>query len=291
MTSEIIISIILGVLGLVLGSFAGATVWRLRARQLEGDLSSGESVDELELKRLRPLIKPGLLHDRSRCLNCGHTLAWYDLVPVLSWVSTGGRCRYCRVPIGWFEPTIELATALIFVLSYLFWPYPLDGWHDVARLGLWLLAAVQLMILFFYDLKWFLLPDTPMRYLIATAAAMAILYLSANGWSNVWSLLGSVAILSGLYYLIWLISRGAWVGFGDVKLGLALAFILVDWRLALVALLGANLIGSLIVLPAMVIGRVRPDTKVPFGPLYIAGTMLALLFGGPVINWYLGLLI
>jgi prepilin signal peptidase PulO-like enzyme (type II secretory pathway) len=100
------------------------------------------------------------------------------------------------------------------------------------------------------------------------------------------SMAGSVVVLSGLYYLLWLISKGRWIGFGDVKLGLALALLLSDWRLALIALFGANLIGSLLVIPGMLTGRISRNAHVPFGPLLIAGTILAMLFGKQIIAWY-----
>src|SRR6478609_4310093 len=96
-------AVILGVFGLLFGSFAGASVWRLRAWQLVADKKAGdEDVDEAELKQLKPLTKATFRTDRSRCLHCGHELAWYDLLPLASWLSTGGKCRYCRKPIGYF---------------------------------------------------------------------------------------------------------------------------------------------------------------------------------------------
>ena len=93
------ILVIVAALGAVMGSFIGAQVWRVRARQLVEDKQAGEPVDTLELRRLKPLLMP-LKDDRSRCLSCGHELRWYDLLPVVSWLVTRGRCRYCRAPIG-----------------------------------------------------------------------------------------------------------------------------------------------------------------------------------------------
>src|SRR3954468_7466811 len=93
---QLLICVTLMILGLCLGSFAGATVWRLRARQLVEDKAEGEKVDGKEYKKLLPLTQTTTATDRSRCLHCGHTLAWYDLLPLVSWVSTKGRCRYCH---------------------------------------------------------------------------------------------------------------------------------------------------------------------------------------------------
>ena len=101
-----------------MGSYAGATVWRLRARQLVEDKADGEKVDSKEYKKLLPLTQSTLANDRSRCLHCGHTLAWYDLLPLASWISTKGKCRYCGKKIGNFEPLMEIGTAIVFVAAF-----------------------------------------------------------------------------------------------------------------------------------------------------------------------------
>jgi leader peptidase (prepilin peptidase)/N-methyltransferase len=312
---HVTIMIILAGLGLCMGSFAGATVWRLRARQLAseekdlqelhdhkktGEVLSDEEIgyaEELrktksqrvsELKQLRPIIQPAR-QDRSRCLHCHHELSWYDLVPLVSWISTKGRCRYCRAPIGWFEPLMELGTAALFVISYVFWPEALDTTAAIAHFGLWLVAVVMLVILFAYDLKWFLLPDVIVFPLMAVGALVAILRITSSSdvASVLLSLMGSVLILSGLYWGLHRISKGQWVGYGDVKLGLALALLVGDWQLAFIALFAANLIGCLLVIPGMIVGKISRMTRVPFGPLLIAGAVIAILGGWDIVDWYM----
>lgn len=288
--------LILGVLtvfGLGFGSFAGATVWRLRARQLLEDKEAGEKISKSEFQKLQPLTKVTFSSDRSQCLHCHHQLAWYDLVPLVSWVSTGGKCRYCNKKIGWFEPAIELGVALIFVVSYVCWPQPLDSFLGVLQFGLWLIGCVGLAVLFAYDLRWFLLPNIVMFPLIAVAAMYAIISIiqAPDTVSAVFSLVVSIAILSGLYLLLWVTSKGKWIGFGDVKLGLVLALFLGDWRLAFVALFVANFIGCLLVIPGLVTGRLSRSTRVPFGPLLIVGGVVAMLAGQPIIDWYVSILL
>lgn len=283
-----IIALILAVVGLLFGSFAGATVWRLRARQLVEDKAAGEHVDEKEYKKLLPLTKASLRKDRSRCLHCHHTLAWYDLLPLVSWISTGGKCRYCRQSIGWFEPIIELGMALFFVVSFLAWPNPLTTAPQIAVFVLWLMAGVLLAILCAYDAKWFLLPNKVVWPLTVVATIVAIIRL-ATAFNTLGALVNlgiAIFILSGLYLIIWLVSKGRWIGFGDVKLGLALALLLGDWQLAFIALFAANLLGCLVVIPGMLAGKISRQTRVPFGPLLILGTVIALLWGGRVIAWY-----
>ena len=285
---QAVIAIILGLFGLLFGSFAGATVWRLRARQLAEDKAQGEHVEEKEFLQLKPLNEGTYTSkDRSRCLHCGHQLAWYDLLPLVSWVSLRGKCRYCHKSIGWFEPLMEVAMAGFFVVSYLVWPEALQGW-EVLRFALWLLIGVGLLILFAYDQKWFLLPDVVTFPLIGLASGMALIQVAQapNHLTAVWSVAGAVAILSGLYLLLWWVSRGRWVGFGDVKLGLVLALVLGDWVLAFVALFAANLIGCLVIIPGLVSKRLERTSRVPFGPFLILGMVVAFFVGQPVIDWY-----
>lgn len=274
-------------LGLALGSFSGAQVWRLRARQLIQDKKDGEEYDKSELKRLGPLAKAKASEDRSRCLYCNHTLAWYDLIPLVSWLSTGGKCRYCKKPIGKFEPLIELGTAVLFVTFFHYWVtlYPDGAWLGLA---FWGIMLTMFVILFAYDLKWFLLPDVVMLPLIGLAAVYAVFAIVTADAPLTLALntLGAVLILSGLYLGLWLLSKGMWVGFGDVKLGLALGLLLMDWQLALLTLLLANLIGTLIVLPGLITKKLSRQTHVPFGPFLILGFFISLFWGAGIIAWY-----
>lgn len=282
-------AIILGLFGLILGSFAGATVWRLRARQLIEDKAEGEEFDKHELKKLQPLTKRTLKNDRSQCLHCGHQLQWYDLIPLVSWVSTRGKCRYCHKPIGKFEPLIELGMAAVFVSSYIFWPYLLVSPLDWAQFALWLIACVMMTILFAYDFRWFILPDKVVFPLIVTSAVWALMYVfnSPLPIEMLINIAISVVILSGLYFALWLYSKGRWIGFGDVKLCIALALLVVEWPLAFLVLLLANLIGCFIVIPGMIMGKITRTTHVPFGPLLLLATFIAVLFGNSVIAWYM----
>ena len=290
--NQILICVVLAVVGLCMGSFAGATVWRLRARQLKDDKAAGEKVDGKEYKRLLPLTKTTVATDRSRCLHCGYTLAWYDLLPLVSWASTVGKCRYCHEKIGWFEPLMELGMALFFVGSFLLWPYMLFSVPQITAFVLWLVAGILLTILFAYDLRWFLLPNVVVFPLIGLGAVMAALHVvgAPDVPTALINLAVAIILLSGIYFVLYLVSKGRWIGFGDVKLGLALALLLGDWQLAFIALFAANFVGCIVVIPGMMAGKVTRKTHVPFGPLLIAGAIIAVLFGNPILNWYFSVL-
>ncbi|HEY0965215.1 MAG TPA: prepilin peptidase [Candidatus Saccharimonadales bacterium] len=286
----IIAYVVAGFLGLVMGSFAGAQVWRLRAHQLVEDKAEGEQYDKKELKRLLPLTKHTLKDDRSRCLHCHHELAWYDLLPLVSWLSTGGKCRYCKKSIGWFEPLMEIGTAAVFVAFYHHWvtSYGVESWP---LLVIWAVILVMMMILLAYDAKWFLLPDKIMFPLIGLSLIVAVwqIWTAAEPLTALGSTVGAVMLLGGLYLLLWLVSRGAWVGFGDVKLGLALGLLLGDWTLAFLTLFLANFLGLLVVLPGLVTKKMSRKTHVPFGPMLIVGFFIALFYGHSIIGLYVSL--
>lgn len=289
--NEVVVSVALIVFGAALGSFAAASVWRLRARQLVADKDAGEPYDRKQYKQLKKIIA-GPLKDRSQCLHCPYKLKWYDLIPVVSWLTLKGRCRNCHRPIGWFEFLMEVGVAAFFVVSYIFWPGGLQYPLDIAHFVLWLAAGVVMAMLFAYDLKWYLLPDK-LNIALATIG-LAIVAVSAAQTQNivgtVLTAAGSLAILSGLYGFLYFISRGKWVGFGDVKLGVGLALILVDWQLALLALFLANFIGCLIVIPLLAAKKLKKDSRIPFGPLLIAGAVASWFFGWAIIDWYFSLI-
>jgi leader peptidase (prepilin peptidase)/N-methyltransferase len=283
-----VIYVALVLFGLVFGSFAGASVWRLRARQLAADKKAGEPVDHAEYAQLKGLAHEKLLSDRSRCLHCGYELRWYDLIPLVSWLSLRGRCRSCHKPIGIMEPLIELGTALFFVISFLLWPIALTSALPIASFIIWLIAGVGLAIMFAYDAKWFLLPDRVNFAVIGLGFVSAILMIiaSPNVLDASLNVVGSVVVLSGIYFVLYMVSKGRWIGFGDIKLGLGLGLLLGDWRLAFIALFLANLIGTLIIIPLMATGKLKRNAHVPFGPLLIAGAIIAKLVGMGIAEFY-----
>ena len=281
----IMMTVAIGLLGAVLGSFAGAQVWRLRAWQLKQDKAAGEKIDAAEWKKLKPLVGKKLKQDRSQCLSCHHDLAWKDLIPVFSWLRFGGKCRYCKAKIGYTEILLEIGLGALFALSVWFWPESLSD-LGLLRAIVWLSALVPLTILFVYDLRWSILPDIARWPFVALGGIFVATQFitSSDSLGLLMTLSGAVAILSGLYLVLYAISKGEWIGFGDVKLGLGLALFLADWKLAFLCLFAANLLGTLMVLPGMVRGTLDRKAKVPFGPLLIVGFLLTWFIGPEIIR-------
>lgn len=277
--------------GLIVGSFNGATVWRLRARQLKEDKKFGEKVDKKEYDQLKNLLGKSVSNDRSMCLHCHHKLEWYDLIPLFSWVQLRGKCRYCHKPIGYMEPLIELGTAGFFLLSYLFWITPLETVFDWTNLVLWLVVGCGLIILLAYDTRWFLLPNRVTYPLFILSGIVALLRIatSSDAVSSLIDVILAVSILSGFYYVLYVVSKRQWIGFGDIKLGLVLALMLGNWQLAFLTLFLANLIGSFIVLPGLLAKKLERTSHIPFGPMLIVAYFISALFGEAIILWYFGI--
>ncbi len=237
------IYVVLIILGLCFGSFVNALVWRLHA-------------------------KKDIVKDRSECVHCHHKLAWNDLVPVFSWLLLRGKCRYCYKPISWQYPLVELAVAALFVVSYVYWPYDLTGLVEWSLLGLWLVFIVALMALLIYDLRWLILPDVIVFPLIVLGFVYAGLRLiGVEGKSLLeagFELIAGALSIGGFYYLLYALSRGKWVGFGDVKLGIFLGVVL-GWQSGLLIIMLANLLGCLVVLPGLLSGKLMVIRKFHLG--------------------------
>lgn len=265
------IIIVLTVLGLCLGSFVNALVWRLHEQSRGGKANRKLSITK----------------GRSLCPDCRHELAPRDLVPVASWLVLGGRCRYCHKPIAVQYPLVELGTAILFVISYLWWPLPLQG-AQIAVFGLWLILLVGMMALAVYDLRWFLLPSRLIYPLYGVALAQLVVIgaaASRPAWTVFNAALGA-AVGGGLFYALFQVSNGKWIGGGDVRLGWLLGLIVGTPERGLLFIFIASLLGSLISLPLLAAGRLKRTSVVQFGPLLIIGVIVTQLFGGAILSWY-----
>lgn len=272
--------IVLMLAGLCLGSFVNAWIWRVHEQSKNTSKKAAKSKDKLSI-----------IYGRSICPNCRHQLVAKDLVPLLSWISLRGRCRYCKKTISFQYPLVEVTTAFLFVFSYVFWPLMLEG-RGLAILVLWLMFLVGFVALAVYDLKWMLLPDKivfPLTYL--AAAQCILLFLLSPGIAQTIAIFSSVAIGAGIFYIVFQLSQGKWIGGGDVKLGLLLGLVLADGGLMTFAIFAASVAGTLISLPLIALGKADRHSHIPFGPFLIFGAIIARLFGAAFIAWYKQLLI
>jgi prepilin signal peptidase PulO-like enzyme (type II secretory pathway) len=272
----VLFSISIFVFGLTIGSFLNCVIYRLEV---------GENIG-----------------GRSYCPNCKHTLAWQDLIPVLSFVFLKGKCRYCKEKISWQYPLVEISTALIFLQIYNFsrlWRDPVFNMDFINSAAgqfsifnfqtilnlvyLWVVASL-LIIIFVFDLKHYIIPDK----ILLPAIAIALIFNfsaqggPASGWQFLISAIGATAFFSIIYF----ISRGAWMGLGDVKLTFFMGLFL-GFPNILAALFLAFFLGAIMGIGLMALKIKELKSQVPFGPFLIAGTFLALFWGQEIISWYL----
>jgi prepilin signal peptidase PulO-like enzyme (type II secretory pathway) len=269
--------ILLAWLGLAFGSFVNALVWRVHEQSKK---SKNKSNKDANLS---------IVNGRSICPNCKHILAWYDLFPVFSWLWLRGRCRYCKKHISWQYPLVELVAAAVFIFSYAFWPLNLDGAGSWILLITWLVSSVGLLALAVYDVKWTLLPNKIIYPTFFIAAAGRLIYLIGYEPHKLHGLLywlASVAVASGIFWLLYLVSSGNWIGFGDVRLGLITGTVLASPSKSFLMIFMASVLGTLFALPGLISGKKTFVSKLPYGPFLILATWLVLLFGDKILNWY-----
>lgn len=253
-------------LGLCLGSFVNAFVWRFH--ELEGKVAP---------KRRREL---SVTRGRSMCVSCGHTLKAIDLIPLFSWLALRGRCRYCKRPISVQYPLVELLTAVLFVTSYFVWPYGFDP----AGIGLflaWLSMAAGLVALAVYDIRWMRLPFS-ISFSLTGFWLLILAFLSAlEGIGRLhigYAIIGG-ALLAGLFWLLLTVSDGRWIGGGDIPLGALLGLLAGSVLNAAALLFFASLLGSMYALPLLAAGKLTPKSRIPFGPFLIAAGIVVFLAG------------
>lgn len=254
------ITLIVFLAGIMFGSFINAFVWRLHK-------------------------KKNWVSERSICPHCKHVLAPKDLVPVLSWLALRGKCRYCKKPIE-DTPLVELLTGALFAVSYIFWPF---DWSVLGWLAFisWLACLVLLISLLIYDLKWMLLPNK----LVIAATVTGIINIGfiagIQGASYVLGALAGGAIIVGLFWLLFEVSKGKWIGGGDVKLAFILGALAGTPYRAVLLVFIASVLGTIVSLPLLASKKLKATAKIPFGPFLIAATIIVYLFGQTILDWYI----
>ncbi len=264
--------VLAGVFGAVLGSFLNVCVYRW--------------------PRNESVVRP-----RSRCPGCGAPIAWYDNVPVLSWLLLRARCRRCGAPISVQYPLVELAVGVIWAGAA--WWFGPSG----AGLGAALLATIALGVAL-TDARHYLIPDefslgglglglavsflpgglTPVEAVVGAAAGFALLWVvkAAGDWALARGLIRGEELAQVLEAG----ETPTTLGMGDLKM-MAMVGSFLGWRGVLITAFLGSLSGVLVFLPLLLARRRAP---VPFGVFLAIGAVAALLFGDPLLQWYGALL-
>lgn len=228
-----------GVLGLILGSFANVLIARI---------PKGESIG-----------------GRSHCMTCGRTLQARDLVPVISFLLLKAKCRTCGENISWRYPLIELLTAALFILA---------AWMAQGNIMMTIALAISfyaMLLIVATDFDTQTIPDAFTLLLFIGAVSLRI---TEGSWSVAAPLIGL-----GFFGLQWLLSRGRWVGSGDIFLAGALGILLGSWLLMLLSLWFAYIIGAAVAVIILIRHKRKAAKTIAFGPFLILGAFISLLFG------------
>ncbi len=265
------------IFGLLIGSFLNVLIFRVSGGKIfsaGGFLKSGK----------------GKTFRRSYCFSCGKILRWFDLMPVFSFLFLKGRCRFCKSRISKQYPLVELTNGFLWLSAYLKFQLDLDSslisWFSVFILG-FLLSV--LWFVFVYDLKHKIIGD---KSTILIFTLVFLLWFSEAGWSVDFGILKNLffgALASFSLFSLWAVSKGRWLGFGDVKLVFPLGFwagslwlsglILAFWLGAIYSLLAMGIFKIFYLFKVFKIeDGLTMKSQVPFAPFLVLAFALIYFF-------------
>lgn len=251
----IIFAVIFFILGLVIGSFLNVVIYRFNTQKSFGG--------------------------RSACMSCRNQLSWYELIPLFSYLGLKGRCSSCQTKISFQYPLVEFVTGVLFlVLFFKFQNLLYHGILDfVIPYAFYTAVFSLLLVITVYDIKHKIIPDI-LSFVFGFLAFLSV-FLFTNGVFSphmpMMSDFFGAIVISVPFALIWLLSKGTWMGLGDAKLAIGLGLLL-GMPLMLSATVMAFWIGAIIGIFLLIFNKkYNRKSEVPFGPFLILGTLIAFL--------------
>ncbi|MBY0410850.1 MAG: A24 family peptidase [Burkholderiaceae bacterium] len=264
-----------GLVGLLLGSFLNVVIYRLpkmMEHQWADELAQMDATNHGKEMPSKPRDTFNLMTPRSRCQACGHTVQWYENIPVVSYLFLRGRCSACKTRISIRYPLVELATGALFFVCIYRW--------GISPAGIaWCGFSAALVTLACIDWDTTLLPDD-----ITLPLLWAGLLSAAMQWSDVplfASVMGAMAGYLSLWLVYWgfkLATGKEGMGYGDFKLFAALGAWF-GWQALVPIILMASVIGAIIGIAMKFQGNLREGGYIPFGPFLVGAGLTALFFG------------
>ena len=264
---NILIFVFIFLLGTIIGSFLNVVIYRFNTG--------------------RTIVK-----GRSICMTCNRTLRWYELIPILSYVMQSGKCLRCKEVISHQYPIVEFVTGLVFVLiAYHFLPalyfVPLSYLFLVTY---FVFIFSILIVISVYDIRHKVIPDKlVLVFIIASFLSIFINHMSVGQLfihPNLSYILAG-PILASPFALLWLLSRGKWMGLGDAKLMLGIGWML-GLSLGIASIILSFWIGAVISLLVMFASKKKINMKseIPFAPFLIIGALIVFLFSLDIFKLY-----
>jgi len=256
------------VIGLIVGSFLNVVVYRLRVAET-------------------------FVADRSHCPHCKTTIAWYDNIPVISFILLKFRCRKCKEKISWQYPIVEIFTGLSFAFIGLqYFSLDVSSWATVVY---YLGIVSALIVILVYDALYMEIPGL----VLWPAIAFVLVFNLIFDWgkidfgNNVFNLATYSGIVGAFvafafFFAMVAVSKEKWMGMGDAYLVILLGLIL-GWPNILLALMLAFSLGAFFGIVLTIAKQKKLSSQLPFAPFLVAGTMIAMFWYEPIVGWYLGL--
>ena len=271
---QFLIAVLIAIFGLIVGSFIN--VWTIR---LGNDVSR---------------------YDRSRCLSCGYGLRSLDLIPVLSFFALGGRCRSCKTRISMQYPAVELLTATLFVLIFFRNGIPTslfdtEFWTLTVMM---VLITVPMIAMTVYDIRHKIVPFPMLAPFIIFSSIFAAISYFFGGSEGAFVVIAGI-LLFVPFLALWWLSRGAWIGFGDILLIFGIGVLLGFWggiSAILLAFWSATAFLIVVMLPLLYIWNVRlfnikkdsiMKSEIPLVPFLMLGTFVTLVFEWNIFYFFL----
>ncbi len=250
-----ILAFIFFIFGIIIGSFLNVVICRYNAKSLGG---------------------------RSACMSCQNTLAWYELIPLFSFIGLGGRCKNCKTQISIQYPLVECMTGFIFAVLFLKFQN-IFFFHSLVFALTYAYYAFMfslLLVIAVYDYKHKIIPDS-LSLLLGIAAFIGLFFFKDYIFFAHVPSLGeflSGILLAAPFALLWLVSGGRWMGLGDAKLSLGLG-----WLIGLSEILSGAVIafwsGAVIGIALIIFSRKHGiKSEIPFAPFLVLGAFLAFMF-------------
>ena len=270
---------VIGVFGLLVGSFLNVVIYRL-PKMLERQWAA--ECAELAGQEPHAAEPFDLLRPRSRCRQCGHVIRWYENIPVLSYLALRGKCSACGTPIGVRYPLVEIATGALFAFCGWKWG---ASWTALAWCGF----SAALVALALIDWDTTLLPDDITLPLVWAGIIVAALRLTSLPLQQaVWGAVAGYLSLWLIYQGFKLLTGKEGMGYGDFKLFAALGAWF-GWQALVPMILMASVIGAIIGIAMKFSDNLREGGAIPFGPFLAGAGLTALLFGPASILEVIGL--
>lgn len=218
--------------------------------------------------------KEDIVFERSHCMSCGNVLKWYELIPVFSFLFLRGKCRNCGAKLSMQYPMIELLNGILYLLVVAVKGFTIES-------VLFCIGTSVLIVIAVIDWRTYEIPFG--CNVIIGILGMVRIVTDLSHW---YEYVIGFCVVSGLFLLIYLITKGRGIGGGDIKL-MAAAGLLLGWQKILLSLMIGSIAGSVIHLTLMKLKN--KERVLAFGPYLALGIFIAMLYGNELINWYLAL--